>query len=365
MDSETTGDICVDCRERLANLRIRNRRLCSPCFMRYVRSKVLKRMESYRFKNLADDQKRRLFLPVSGGVSSLVLLEVLDGQLQKQLANRNRTAYDLVIARVALPDGRDPVKTNAGYEKLAQRFPMPVFLPILALHEVFRLDSKIEQDLGYLGVSRQDGESDVSLLGQVLASATSVTARADLQSILLHRLLVATAKQEKCESILWGHSDSRLAALALADVAKGRGGSVPSTIADGPSPHGLNFNYPVRDLFKSELEAYAQATYNPAFEGVGNISRPNQLASAIRNTSIDDLLNNYISSQAEKYPSIMANVVRTASKLEVKDASNVARLCPVCVMPVSGSPGLLNEDSILCYGCERMKKDIKLHSSTD
>jgi cytoplasmic tRNA 2-thiolation protein 2 len=210
-----------------------------------------------------------------------------------------------------------------------------------------------------LGIHKQPGESDEEVTQRVFASATSVTTRADLESILLQRLLVAIAKQQNCEGVLWGHSDSRLAALALADVAKGRGGSVSSNIADGPSLHEINFNYPVRDIFKVELQTYAQALGEPLFieteSGTAEQAVPN-----IRNTSIDNLLSAYISSQGEKYPSIMANVVRTAGKLQVENTDSGALACSFCVMATIPSSHEKGENSHLCYGCERMKQNIKI-----
>jgi cytoplasmic tRNA 2-thiolation protein 2 len=317
-------------------------------------------MESYRFKQSSEDQKRRLFLPVSGGISSLVLLHILDAQLQRQMANRNRTAYDIVVARVVLPEEQESAAVQSAYAELARKFATHTFLPLLALQDALRLDANLDEDLKHIGVVRQDGESDETLLHRMLYRTTSATARSDLQSILLKRLLVSVAKDRGCESVLWGHSDSRLAALALADVAKGRGGSVPSTIADGQSMSGLNFNYPVRDIFKTELRTYAQAISDPFLEKEDESDITVQPPSSLRNTSIDSLLSAYIISQGEKYPGIMSNVVRTASKLETKDANDDDMIaCPVCFTRTVKSRRGPNSNSILCYGCERMMKDMK------
>ena len=315
-------------------------------------------MESYRFKNLTGDQKRRLFLPISGGVSSLVLLQVLDAQLQRQIGNRNRTAYDLVVVRVVPPEAVDLATVDREYGILARRFPLHTFLPRVPLHDVLRVDNKLRLDLEILGIHEQPHESDEEFMQRILSSATSVTTRVDLESVLLRRLLVAQAKQQDCEGVLWGHSDSRLAALALADVAKGRGGSVSSQIADGPSLHDINFNYPVRDLFKVELECYAQALEEPLIIEMEDHAAQQKVPN-IRNTSIDSLLSAYINSQGEKYPSIMANVVRTASKLQVKNSGVGILPCSFCVMATISSSDSVGENSKLCYGCERMKQDIK------
>lgn len=354
--------ICVDCHDREASLQIRNRRLCDSCFIRYVDSKALKRMGSYRFRTLSPDQKRRLFLPISGGISSIVLLHILNLQLQRQVANRNRTAYDLVVARVVLPEEHESTTTNSDYEGLARRFGAHTFLPLIALQDVLRLDINLEDDLKHLGVVRQVDETDETFFHRILYQTTSATARSDLQTILLQRLLITIAKEQDCESVLWGHSDSRLAALALAEVAKGRGGSVPSAIADGQSMFGINFNYPLRDVFKAELRTYAQVVSDPLLAQTGEADVAIQPPSILRNTSIDNLLNAYITSQGEKYPGIMANVVRTASKLEAKgvhdDGDDLLRCLFCCTFTMESRRGS-GTNSVLCYGCERMKKDMK------
>ncbi|KAK4946748.1 Cytoplasmic tRNA 2-thiolation protein 2 [Elasticomyces elasticus] len=308
---------------------------------------------------MPEDQKCRLFLPVSGGISSLVLLQILDGQLQRQVANRNRTAYDIVVARVVLPGEEEQPTITGQSEDLKTRFPTHTFLPLLELHDVLRLDSKISHDLEYLGIAREEDESDKELFDRLISSTTSNTARADLQSILLQRLLVATAKREGCEGILWGHSDTRLAALALADVAKGRGGSVSSTIADGSSMHGIDFSYPLRELYEAELRLYGHATSEPLLVEAADYATPVKAQANIRATSIDDLLSTYITSQGEKYPSIMANVVRTASKLEARRPDGTIAACRVCVMPMTGGLGGQTTTSDLCYGCQRMRQDIR------
>ncbi|RMZ86675.1 hypothetical protein DV736_g6097, partial [Chaetothyriales sp. CBS 134916] len=264
-------------------------------------SKVFKRMESFRFKNLTGDARKRLLLPLSGGVSSLALLHVLDAQLTRQREKQNRTAYDLILVHIE---------------------------------------------------TTGEGQDDRELYVSMMAAASTATARSDLEQVFLKRLVMCLAKQHNCESILWGHSDSRLAALALAEVAKGRGGSVPMILSDGRSPAGVRFNYPMRDLFKTELELYASVLPQPlvamAERGSGGAT------AAVRNTSIDSLLSTYIMSQAEKYPSIMANVVRTASKLRVAELDDDTSVCVLCFGEVD-SPTY-----DLCYGCRRMQQDIKI-----
>lgn len=345
----TSTAVCVDCHTKPSALEIRKRRLCHDCFRKYVASKTLKRMETYRFKNQVGNAKKRLLLPVSGGVSSLVLLEVLDAQIKKQLDQQGRTAYDLVLVHVTAQE--DGEKWSA---RLRDCFELHAYLPVVRLSDVFRVDGQVETDLHLLGLARQDGEPDEQFLTRVFTSTRSATARADLRELLLKRLVVATAKAQGCDGVIWGHSDSKLAAKALSEVAKGRGGSVPNELADGPSPWGLDFNYPLRDLFKTELQLYLDTSQERIRSCLLECEEDEVAPVSLRSTSIDTLLSTYITSQGEKYPSIMANVVRTASKLQARGPA-VGEGCTLCAMPITTG----SEAQELCYGCERMKQDIR------
>ena len=361
MPGKVLQDACVDCQAVEATLDIRKRRLCGDCFITYVKSKVLKRMESYRFKNQDKDSRRSLLLPISGGISSLVLLQVLESHMQQQLSKRGRTAYELQVVLVDEDTGMNEpqrVDRTVWYGKLRSQFPSLSFLTVKDLSEVFELDLALEDDLRAFGFTRQEGESDRDLTSRVLSSAASVTAGADVYEILLNRLIMSCAMHNHCESILWGHSDSRLAAKALAGVAKGRGGSLPFEVCDGPSRSGVNYNYPLRDLFKPELRLYASLLPEVFAETVANEAPAQREKTSIRHTSIDDLLTDYINSQGEKYPSIMANVVRTASKLQGPELNGATKSCTICLVPYQDVTQDTFDERHLCYACSRTRRDI-------
>jgi cytoplasmic tRNA 2-thiolation protein 2 len=316
-------------------------------------------MESYRLKNDTSRPKRKLLLPVSGGVSSLVLLQVLDFHIQRQFVSRGRAAYELEVL-VVDTSCIDQTSSAVGLvESLEEIFPSRHFT-LLSLDAVFKMDHDLHSALSDLGFHENMGEEPQAGLERLMRSATTPTTRSDLFEVLLLRLIVCFAKSQGCEAILWGHSDSRLAAIALSNVAKGRGGALPNQIGDGPSPWGLHFNYPLRDLFKSELEIYA-GLLSAQLVKVVVPDLPAPTTSSIRETSIDDLLTNYITSQGEKYPSIMANVVRTASKLRMPSATEIEVVCRLCAMPITS---VISEHSQrgLCYGCMKIKADIKATS---
>ena len=114
-------------------------------------------MEPYRLKDGTSQQKRKLLLPVSGGVSSLVLLQVLDFHIQRQLASRGRAAYGLEVLIVDtscighIPSAADLV------ESLKEIFPSHHFT-LLSLDTVFDIDHDLPSALSDLGFDGYMGE---------------------------------------------------------------------------------------------------------------------------------------------------------------------------------------------------------------
>lgn len=287
---------------------------------------------------------------------------MLDLQLQRQLSQRTRTAYDLLVVLVDRDLGVDEAlssRRTTWYQSLKSRFPSISFASVQPLSSVLALDTAIEDDMEIFGLTRLHDESNLNFTKRILAAAATVTSSVNLEEILLNRLVVSFAKQHDCETILWGHSDSRLAAKALAGVAKGRGASLPLDICDGLSTAGINFKYPLRDLFKPELSLYA-SLLPEAFSGLvieDDMGAREKVS--MRNTSIDELLTAYINSQGEKYPGIMANVVRTASKLLVTGTDEARRICRICLVQYQADPGEVHAGPHLCYACSRTRHDIR------
>jgi cytoplasmic tRNA 2-thiolation protein 2 len=389
MPSADPFPLCADCAESPGTHLIRKRPLCSPCFQRYVTSKILKRMESYRIKNQTDNVKPRLLIPLSGGVSSMALVSILSQQLAKQQSMQGRTAYDLVVVHVDTspeppPDDALPVPP-ACYTTTTMQFPHHTYLPVTHLSQILTLDPSLPAALSHLNLTLPSPPSP-SHLPLLLASSTTPSALAHLHKTLLSRLVATLAVQHSCSGILYGHSDSRLASLTLSLVASGHGASVPGAIADGYSPAwGVGQRFPCRDLFRTEVELYAQILAEEA-DGVGLVlsdgndgEEGKRKIMNVRDQSIGELLGNYIEGQGERYPSIMANVVRTAGKLdsdesklrtgeddghslegrEGKEGGNggLSRYCVFCRGLMLGRER--KEEEVLCYGCRRVRGELR------
>ncbi|PGH36902.1 cytoplasmic tRNA 2-thiolation protein 2 [[Emmonsia] crescens] len=366
--------ICMDCKVTPATETVRKRDLCQQCFILFIGSKVVKRMEKYRPRNAPKNRQRKLLLPLSYGVSSSTLLHILNLQLERQISNGSgRRAYDIHVLNVGVCGQLDSRRLDL----FREAYPLHTYSQV-PLHSIFQHDTAIKDVISeYIGPEFIDDPSktDQERLDIFRLSLSTATSRADIDGILLTRLVVAIAKEQDCDGILWGDSDSRLASKALSNVAKGRGFSSSWDVCDGMSPWGIQFNFPLRDLFKFELSTYVSLALPKALVVVDS-ERPSVDNLSNKNMSIENLLSHYVETQGEKYPGIMANIVRTIDKLQPRPADTGSK-CVLCGMPVDnsgedptalGGPGgsqyVLRDrrerpmTGTLCYGCARSRLDL-------
>lgn len=341
----------------------------STCFSQYVTTKAIKRMETYRVRGSTKAPKKLLF-PLSFGPSSASLLYILDQHLQSQYDRMNRAAYELHVVHIDLYlDQADRKGSAALLEKYKTRFPKHTYSSF-GLEDALLLDTV---DWKSLGVSQPQSLNPqtpgTERLQALIGSMGSATSRKDIATALLNRLLVNVAKNNGCESILFGDSTTRLAEKTLTETAKGRGFSLPWQVSDGMSPYGVGYNYPSRDLLKKELVAFSSITNPPLTDLIVYQTASSHISASSKSTTIDDLMIQYFESVEENYPSIVANVVRTSSKLK-PISGDATTACGLCGIPVAeGTDGIFgwggdqNSSSrparqefiqgVLCYGCSR------------
>ncbi|KAF2260337.1 hypothetical protein CC78DRAFT_473114 [Lojkania enalia] len=364
---------CRRCKENTFIIVVRSEPLCRDCFIRYVHTKVIKRMESFRVRNADPNRQRKILLPVSFGVSSIPLLNIMDHHLKTQKSKTGRTGFALTILFVdTLGVEKSPANPNLLIQ-LEERFPDHHYAKV-HLEDVFRteMDDSLLELMPYAEVSKVLPLSEQ--LAVLINSLTSATARADVISMLKTRLIVQQAQFLGCEGILWGDSTTRLAEKSLTETAKGRGFSLPWQIADGESPYGITFNYPMKDVLKKELVSYVELVQPPLTSLVHREPTNTQISTGSKNTTIDDLMKHYFESVEANFPSIVSNVVRTIGKLEAPYSSSSDSHCKLCKMPVVGGQfgihgwGGDQEDGLaapvgnvgqgLCYGCSRSMPQV-------
>ena len=232
-------------------------------------------------------------------------------------------------------------------------FPQHEFTKV-SFHDVLEFDDEITDALlAFAGTKfvNDESHSNRDRLDNLRASIASPTSRDDTDNVLITRLIVAYAKKLGCHAVAWGDSDSRLAAKILSGVAKGRGSSLTWQVCDGMTPWNLRFGFPLRDIYRPELELFASQISSLSDVILPSQPPPEHVAS--RNLSIDELMTQYIHVQGKKYRGVMANIVRTVDKLQPLPIHVDTKFCTLCSAP-SGAEDLTNTAHIgICYGCAR------------
>lgn len=351
--------------------------------------KAVKRLEvASKEIRAAPTQTKKVLVGLSFGVSSSSLVNVLDESAKNQLKKRPTPAYDPVVVHVDTEMGdhtsSSPSETQRLLDKFSERYPRFTFRSI-SLSTVLDLDTIDWSALTVAPSSGEDGEKGpAERLHDFFARLPSTTSRADIMRLLVRHILISAALAEGCHALLLGCSTTALAALTLGETAKGRGFTLPWMTNDGPQPiHAfdrgaeaagkevakLPIYYPLREVFRNELVAYAGLVSPPLTDLVlpSDAARPGSAVVSHKDVSIDDVMARYFDEVEASYPSIVANVVRTTAKLERLGENGDDISCGLCGMGLDelgderwkGEIGDADagEYGRLCYGCQRSMRN--------
>jgi cytoplasmic tRNA 2-thiolation protein 2 len=338
---------------------------------------------------------RRYLLGLSLGVSSTVLLHLLNENIEFQLAKGRNAPFELSVVHIcnAMLYERQTISspTQQALSRLAQRYPRFEFqcIPLSA--------ALADVDLASLPLPPGTTTNTSKSIQTLLTTLPTAASREDILRLLTRQALVSLARTQHCQALLLGHSTTALAELTLAETAKGRGYALPWLINDGPAPSpspsqvsedkdkdkdkdkGLLIYHPLRDALRKELVTYAGLTDPPLTELVVSGGAEGQqdgaaAAAAVvshRDLTIEEVMGRYFADVEENYPSVVANVARTTGKLVRAGAGDEAgrggERCGLCGMPLDevgderwrGELGLgtgrttVEGQGRLCYGCER------------
>ena len=317
-------------------------------------------------------------MPLSLGPSSTTLLHVLDQYLRTQLERTSRTAFEirvLIIEQSVLGDH----EAASAWGSIKQKYTMHSF-SVVSLEDVFDYVPGLEESSPFFSGSKDlmnqsDAMENSAKLRKIVSSISSATSQEDLITILRTRLIVEFAKQNGCESILWGDSTTRLAERTLAEAAKGRGFSLPWQTTDGHNAFDVTFKFPMREVLRKEIKTYATLAGLSVTDSFRQ-DNPQKAASA-KGATVDNLMAQYFASVEENYPSIVSNVVRTSNRLVAPSTSTETGYCAICNLPIESErqglhgwggdqkpdSGLATIDSadfkLLCYGCARSTHGAK------
>lgn len=332
---------------------------------------------------------------LSFGPSSAVLVDVLNDQIQFHLKKRSSAAFEGVVVHIdtdlsarSSGEAESPLSQKL-LDGFAARYPQFTFLRV-PLSEVLELDT-VDWNALPAVPSGEPGEGASKRLRDFFDRLPSTTSKADMLRLFIRHILISTALQKDCRALILGCSTTALAELTLGETAKGRGFSLPWMVGDGPmtmqrfsassrervegssenedvkSNGQLSIYYPNRELFRNELVRYTTLVKPPLTD---LITEDDAIGSgavvSLRDVSIDEVMTRYFTEVEEKFPSIVANVVRTTAKLERTSGTGVDRCCGLCGMDLDtlGDQRWKGEmgddendgDERLCYGCLRTSR---------
>lgn len=341
------------------------------CFSKFISAKCVKQVTiiGKDIRNPgsgsgAASQKKKYVLGLSLGVSSTVLVHLLNENVEYQLAKGRTAPFNLIVVYVDPSSLFTPLHGNGAGNSSAEetlsryreRYPRFDFrrVPVADVLSLSTIDwstllppveNKDE------GEGEENGEKtrpkNEQQLRELFDRLPSSTSRTDVLRLFTRHLLISATRENECHALLLGHTTTALAELTIAETAKGRGFSLPWQVNDGPvgvvdyhyQPASttpattkttttqttlVQIYHPLRDLLRKELVVYASELTSPPLVSDLGISIPNhpsssspQPASVVshKDLSIEEVMFRYFSEVEENYPSVVANVARTTGKL--------------------------------------------------
>lgn len=415
--SPNTPKRCRRCTANEAVVMMRTDHVCSDCYCRFISTKTVKRLEvlnrdtrgkmtqqqrqkGHAAGHWASQNNKTFLVGLSFGPSSAALVSICEQIIVGQLAKGRDAAFTLHVVHVDTDDAALP-PVEPLLDRWRQRFPRFTFerVPLADALALAAIDWSLFPGSG-------PGPDTADRLRTLLDRLPSASSRRDVLDLLVRRLLIARATAaDRYYALLLGCSTTALAERTLAETAKGRGFSLPWQIDDGPAaetpeaagPASTLLYYPMRELFRKELVTYTSLVQPPLADLIfpapaSSSSTSSSAAAAVvshKHLSIEEVMTRYFAEVEANYPSVVANVVKTAMKLERqsdvdaeggeatqesgKSGSGSGSGCGTCGMPLDrfgnerwkGEIGELGSidggvsghrppgAQRLCYGCER------------
>ena len=346
------------------------------CFTNFISSKVSKQIAGLRVQARQKKECNKALLPLSFGLSSLTLLHLLDTHIKRQIEKAHRQAYEVHVLHVdesCLDADRDSAILLAQV-KLA--YPAHSY-HICRSEDIFKEGGDLDD--GSAGFFQDQSRAAHHLqpairLKSWLASLPSASSVEDVLVIVRNHLVTSWAKALGCETILWGSSTTRLAEKTLAETAKGRGFSLPWSVNEVVFPHNIAVLYPLRDVLRKEIMLLVELS-GSIIQGL--VRKDHALSKRLvssKHATIHELMARYFESVEDSYPSIVTNVVKTSSKLQIGTGSTALKPCKLCGFLIpedargigtwEGNQDELNDEAFeripeLCYGCCRSLEGSK------
>ena len=153
-------------------------------------------------------------------------------------------------------------------------------------------------------------------LEEYLAGIPDASRRLDAYQDFTTSVIERFARAQGCDIILWGDSTTKVAERVLGLTAKGRGKEVPRLMSEDVGEGGFCANVrPLREVLRGEIEGFVRTV-----DGLGEVvdwgeGERGDDGVMGKGRTIDGLMERYFEGTEREYPSIVANVVRTAGRL--------------------------------------------------
>ncbi|KAH6890340.1 hypothetical protein B0T10DRAFT_485596 [Thelonectria olida] len=378
MPGSDTSQPCKRCKAEDAPFRLRADPTCRDCYVQYIALKLTKRLNKLHSETRVSRQlaTRRYLAGLSFGPSSSVLCELLDSTARRHSQRKGSSPFSPLVVHV---DTDLSAGENSPARRLVDdyrsRFPHVEFecVPLTEALDVKSID------WSSLPLSSEDASPAVRLQ-RLFDALPTVTSRADVLRQFIRHILLHVALKCSCSALLLGHSTTALAALTLSEVANGRGFAVPWQANDGMctistyAPPGESAGdqikfpvyYPLREVLRNELIRYIDLV--PTLK---DLVPADQMAAggsgsvvSHKDLSIEEVMARYFGSVEDSYAGIVANVVRTAGKLDRVAGDEFCGSCGMTLDELGDSrwAGELGDELTedvpdatgkLCYGCKR------------
>ncbi|KAL0480981.1 cytoplasmic tRNA 2-thiolation protein CTU2 [Acrasis kona] len=172
---------------------------------------------------------------------------------------------------------------------------------------------------------RNDGENCVEKMQDYLNSFKQLSAREDALRQLVQTAILNFAQENNFSNVITAESASNLSIRVITEICKGRGFNIPLiTSYDDSSTHeGVRILRPLKDKLAKEI-----AFYN-AVEKLKPVFIPDITTGTPLKSSVDRLVEEFISSLQANFPSTVHAILRTTEKLKVPNMQTVFN-CVVC-----------------------------------
>lgn len=346
---EAEKSICQRCKTEDAILISRKEKFCQRCFVRFIRGKQRKQMNGDKFRVKYGEVAEKLghqkiLLALSCGVSSIVLFDVIASLLKEQLeGHKGKQGFELVLLNLdefelkSLDNHAKKVIPN-----LLERFEgIDIQYKILNLQS-FILDQSLLQKIKltkqFSAFSEKIDPSESYSMESILNLCPNKSSVEDFLTVVYDELILRTAYLENCETIIYGHSMTRIANEILGLTVKGRGSSIHEAIADHTVTYRekkFEIQYPLRDVLLAEIIAYSELEDLDQYQ----LKSTKPVSKITKNMTIRDITTQYFNHLDNNgYASTASTVVKTGEKLGPPKIDGSTTNCQLCGVEIHHNP---------------------------